>query len=167
MSVSKLIMAGLFVGLSACSGEQPAQPEGVGNDSDRVAVGNDATPVTDDIAATADPDTAVSSESSDAAAIPAAFHGRWGMTPEDCTSTRGDAKGLLVIDATTMRFYESRAIPRNIEVRGPNEWRADLNYSGEGQTWSEKTIVTLSNGGKTLRRMADGPWAYQRCENQA
>src|SRR6476659_3156800 len=30
-----------------------------------------------------------------AAAIPAALHGRWGLTPGDCTSTRGDAKGLL------------------------------------------------------------------------
>jgi hypothetical protein len=167
MSVRKLIIVGFLVGLAACTSEQTAQPEAVENGADGLAMGNDAVPVTNDIAATADPDTAVSSGSSDATSIPAAFHGRWGMTPEDCTSTRGDAKGLLVIDATTMRFYESRAIPRNIEVRGPNEWRADLDYSGEGQTWSEKTIVTLSNGGKTLRRMADGPWTYQRCENQA
>src|SRR5918996_4286908 len=31
--------------------------------------------------------------------IPASLHGRWGLTPGDCTSTRGDAKGLLVISA--------------------------------------------------------------------
>src|SRR5688500_4994135 len=30
-------------------------------------------------------------------AIPAAFHGRWGMVPADCTSTKGDAKGLITI----------------------------------------------------------------------
>ena len=31
--------------------------------------------------------------------IPAAFHGRWGMVPADCTSTRGDNKGLITVDA--------------------------------------------------------------------
>src|SRR5512134_919075 len=42
-----------------------------------------------------------------APAIPAAFQGRWGMVREDCTSTRGDAKGLIVIDANGIKFYES------------------------------------------------------------
>ncbi len=163
----KLIIAGLFAGVAACTSEQAAQPEATENVAIDLAAENSAAPVTNGTAPAADPDAPVSSEPIEARAIPVAFHGRWGMTREDCTSTRGDAKGLLVIDGTTLRFYESRAVPRNVELRGPNEWRADLDYSGEGQTWSEKTIVTLSNGGKTLRRMADGPWTYQRCENQA
>src|SRR6188472_2988303 len=47
----------------------------------------------------------------DAAPIPAALQGRWGLTPADCTSALGDAKGLLVINANELRFYESRAVP--------------------------------------------------------
>jgi hypothetical protein len=166
MKVRELILAIGLAAAAACTGEQAAQPEAA-DAAEASAVADVATPVSNQTAATADPDTPVSSEPVEAAAIPAAFHGRWGMAPADCTSTRGDAKGLLVISAEELRFYESRAVPRNLELRGPDEWRADLEYTGEGQTWSEKTTVTLSNGGKTLRRMADGPWTYQRCENQA
>ena len=36
-----------------------------------------------------------------------ALQGNWGMVPADCTSTRGDNKGLLRITATTLQFYES------------------------------------------------------------
>src|SRR5437868_4439151 len=43
--------------------------------------------------------------------IPAALQGRWGLAPNDCTSTRGDAKGLLVIGPDQLTFYESRAVP--------------------------------------------------------
>ncbi len=43
--------------------------------------------------------------------IPASLHGRWGMTPADCTSTRGDAKGLLIVSADGLKFYESVAKP--------------------------------------------------------
>ena len=40
------------------------------------------------------------------AAIPAALQGRWGLTPGDCTSTLGDAKGLLIVNSTELRFYK-------------------------------------------------------------
>ena len=36
--------------------------------------------------------------------IPAALQGRWGLTPQDCTSALGDAKGLLVINGRELRF---------------------------------------------------------------
>jgi hypothetical protein len=61
-----------------------------------------------------------------AAAIPAALHGRWGMTPADCTSTRGDAKGLLTIGPADLRFYESRAIPAAKLERSPNSISGDF-----------------------------------------
>ena len=38
--------------------------------------------------------------------IPAAIRGRWGLTPADCTSTRGDAKGLLEIGPDTLKCSE-------------------------------------------------------------
>src|ERR671912_3002240 len=34
--------------------------------------------------------------------IPTQYHGRWGMVPADCTSTRGDAKGLIDIGGGTI-----------------------------------------------------------------
>src|ERR1044072_7834775 len=65
------------------------------------------------------PDEAVSDESSpdetnngaatNEASIPAQYQGRWGMVPADCTSTRGDAKGLITIGDKTIRFFESTA----------------------------------------------------------
>ena len=42
--------------------------------------------------------------------IPVAVQGRWGLTPGDCTSIRGDTKGLLVVSADRLQVYESRAI---------------------------------------------------------
>ena len=113
------------------------------------------TPVADN-ALPAEDETAVTT-------VPAAFHGRWGLVPADCTSTRGDAKGLMIVDAESLRFYESRAVPRNIVVEAPERWTAQLDYSGEGQTWSERTTMSLSNAGKTLARRADGVWTYTRC----
>lgn len=41
--------------------------------------------------------------------IPSALQGRWGLTPGDCTSRLGDAKGLLIVGANVLRFYESRS----------------------------------------------------------
>ena len=150
----KMIIAAAFV-LTACNGD-------IAPSNDSAAVEPVENIVAPDNEAVAAPVTNASAGGT-AAAIPAAFHGRWGMVPADCTSTRGDAKGLLTIDGESLRFYESRAIPRNIALNGPNEWRADLAYSGEGQTWSEITTVTLLNDAKTQRRMGDGPGTYQRC----
>jgi hypothetical protein len=143
-----LIIVGTLLALSAC-GKSQTDTTSLAN---QVEVRNAAKPADAPVLA---PVTAE--------AIPAAFQGRWGMVPADCTSTRGDAKGLLVIDAQSLRFYESRAVPKNIEVLNDNEWRADLHYSGEGQTWMEKTSIGLSNQGRTLTRMADGPWTYEKC----
>src|SRR6478736_2899433 len=45
---------------------------------------------------TAEPVTAV---------IPEQYRGRWGQVPADCSSTKGDAKGLITIGDKTIRFY--------------------------------------------------------------
>src|SRR5690348_15675743 len=39
-----------------------------------------------------------------AASIPAALHGRWGLNPNDCVPGRSDAKGLLVVSGSDLRF---------------------------------------------------------------
>ena len=97
-------------------------------------------------------------------AIPAALQGRWGMTPADCTSTRGDAKGLLVISETSLRFYESTATPaRNVKTAA-DMLSADFDFTGEGQSWTK--FETLKIDADKLIRTESSPMAsftYVRC----
>jgi hypothetical protein len=97
-------------------------------------------------------------------AIPAFLHGRWGMTPADCTSTRGDAKGLLVIDDKALRFYESRAVPVGDIGGTPDSFTGDFTFTGEGQTWT--SYETLQIQGRRLVRTTSSPMAsytYAKC----
>ena len=96
--------------------------------------------------------------------IPAALRGRWGMTPGDCTSTRGDAKGLLEIGPDYLKFYESRAVPGTSIETEANAISGNWNFTGEGQQWSR--YVSLQLQGKVLNRTERNPVAsydYARC----
>ena len=97
--------------------------------------------------------------------IPAAFHGRWVMAPADCTSTRGDAKGLLVITPTEIRFYESRAVPAADVTTSADSIRGDFTFTGEGQTWTKFEALRLD--GQGLVRTESNPTAsftYAKCK---
>lgn len=96
--------------------------------------------------------------------IPPALQGRWGMTPEDCTSTRGDAKGLLTITGTELRFYESRAIPDAKVQTGGRSISGDFNFTGEGQTWTRYQTLQIQDG-KLVRTESDpmASYTYARC----
>ena len=99
-----------------------------------------------------------------AAAIPAAFHGRWGLTPGDCTSTRGDNKGLLTVTASELRFYESRAVPSGNTQSSADSFSADFSFTGEGMTWTK--YQTLERRGTQLVRTESNPMAsftYAKC----
>lgn len=101
--------------------------------------------------------------------IPVAIQGRWGLVPADCTTTRGDAKGLMTIDATTLKFYESRGTLGKIAERSDTRIRATFAYSGEGMSWTRDTVFDVQDSGKTLIRRengknaAPGPFRYARC----
>lgn len=100
-----------------------------------------------------------------AAAIPAGFHGRWGMAPADCTTTRGDAKGLLTIDRGGLKFYESRALPATNVNTSSDSFSADFAFTGEGQQWTRFETLELQDG--KLVRTESGPMAsytYVRCD---
>ena len=96
--------------------------------------------------------------------IPAAVQGRWGLTPGDCTSTRGDAKGLLVVSADRLQFYESRAVPSpGIQVDADSV-SGNFAFTGEGQEWTK--YQTLERQGDKLVRTQRDPVAtftYVRC----
>lgn len=101
--------------------------------------------------------------------IPGPVQGRWGLVPADCTSTRGDAKGLLVVESQRLRFYESTATLGEVAERSGNRIRATFAFVGEGQTWSRDMTLDVEDGGRTLVRSETGegalttPLRYERC----
>ena len=106
---------------------------------------------------------------SDGASIPAPYRGRWGLVPADCTSTRGDAKGLVTISATGMRFYEATATLKERRPAIATSFAGLFAFSGEGQEWER--VETLTADGDTLKRSSTTPrgetgeeLTYTRCK---
>lgn len=97
-------------------------------------------------------------------AIPAALRGRWGLTPGDCTSTRGDAKGLLVITAKDLNFYESRAVPSPGVTADSDSITGNFAFTGEGQSWTR--FETFERQKNLLTRTESNPaasYTYAKC----
>lgn len=159
------------LGLAACSGETPqAQP----TETPDAAL---ATPGADESTAplpTAPLPTAMptpgASEGPIVREIPLALRGRWGLVPGDCTSTRGDAKGLLTIAATDLRFYESVGKIVTATSVDPARLRGTFAFTGEGMEWTRDISLRASADGKTLDYFdmgADSPPSnrtYARCD---
>jgi hypothetical protein len=101
-----------------------------------------------------------------ALAIPAAFHGRWGMVPADCTSTKGDAKGLISIDASSIKFFESNGTLTKVTLNAPENFTGTFAFTGEGQSWTNSQNLKLTNSSNTLIRSETDvaqSYSYQRC----
>lgn len=117
-------------------------------------------------------DTSDSQEATDRAlaqpmgkAFPRPFQGRWG-SEGDCTDTQGGAKGLMVINGDTVRFYEARGVVKTMTIETPTRVTAELAFEGEGQTWTKSATFTLTDGGRTIRRTETNPtldYRYPRC----
>jgi len=117
--------------------------------------------------AAAPPVNATASEATPApaAAIPAAIQGRWGLTPRDCTSTLGDAKGLLIVSADELRFYESRAVPSPGVEATADSVSGNFAFRGEGQAWEKYETLELQQD-KLIRTERDpvASFTYVRCK---
>ena len=104
-----------------------------------------------------------------AGSIPAGLRGRWGLVPADCTSTHGDAKGLMEVGATTLTFYESRAKLGQVRESSAERIRAEYSFNGEGQEWTQDVELRSWEGGAKLIRedrgpdALPGPLTYTRC----
>lgn len=99
-----------------------------------------------------------------AAAIPATLQGRWGLTPEDCTSALAQAKGLLVINAGELRFYKSLATPSNGVQADNQSMSGDFRFSGEGKAWTR--FESLKRSDDKLTRTETEPaasYTYAKC----
>lgn len=101
--------------------------------------------------------------------IPETIRGRWGLVSADCTSTKGDAKGLLEVSDDQLKFYESVAKLGEIKEAGESRIRATFDYTGEGQSWTNDVVLDVQDDGKTMIRRdygkdaMPGPLKYTRC----
>ena len=96
------------------------------------------------------------------AIIPARYHGRWGLVPADCTSTRGDNKGLITVGDTSIRFYESTATLTRQRPARATGFSGDFIFTGEGQRWQK--VMTLTRTGDRLERAdQEGSFTYKLC----
>ena len=94
--------------------------------------------------------------------IPAQYQGRWGMVPADCTSTRGDTKGLITVGDTTIKFYESTATLTKQRPAIATSFSGLFAFRGEGQAWEK--VMTFTRTGETLKRAEEeGSYTYRRC----
>jgi hypothetical protein len=113
------------------------------------------------------PETAtqpVTRSSAPAALIPAALQGRWGLANGDCTSMRGDAKGLLVVSSNELRFYESRAVPSPGAEADSDSINGNFDFTGEGQSWTK--FETIERKNDKLVRTDSNPaasYTYAKC----
>lgn len=109
-------------------------------------------------------------DTTEADVIPAGLRGRWGMNANDCDPAQASAaKGLMEIDDTSIKFYESRAVVTSIEDREDTRIKASFDMTGEGMTWQRDMTLDVQDGGNTLIRREygegalPGPLKYQRC----
>lgn len=152
----------IFLAVSAC-GKPDAVAEGANNVEGLPPANAVAPSPTGAPPANASANT-VAATGAPAAAIPAALHGRWGLTPRDCTSTLGDAKGLLIVNPNELRFYESRAIPAPGVQTSPDSISGNFVFTGEGQEWIKYETLEIQQD-KLIRTERDpvASFSYVRC----
>ena len=154
---SALVLVGL---IAACS-DQTATPAPTGTDNVTQAPSR-ALPPSPSAEAT-------ESNTAEAKEIPVALHGRWGLVPADCTTTRGDEKGLLTVSASDLRHYESVGKLRNVATATDTSFSGTFAYSGEGMKWTRDVTMSIQADGKNLAFRdsgADAPPSsriYTRC----
>ncbi|WP_298493401.1 hypothetical protein [uncultured Maritimibacter sp.] len=117
-----------------------------------------------------DPDTAETVGAAEVpTGIPADMQGRWGLTATECTADPSIAKGLMVVEGDTLRFYESRGTLAAVTGGSETELQGQFAFTGEGMEWERDLVLTLSDGGDTLTRLDTGDdenagsFDYVRC----
>ncbi len=162
--MNRLIVLGLLGALMACDASDPVADEAATTAA--VPAPAPAEPAPDPLAgppAGAKP-AGSSILPSTAVAIPATLHGRWGLSPGDCTSTRGDAKGLLIVAADGLKFYESRAVPTSRVTTAPDSISGDFAFTGEGQSWTRfEALERRRDGLVRTERNPDSSFTYAKC----
>ncbi|HTK57802.1 MAG TPA: hypothetical protein VL336_02340 [Sphingomicrobium sp.] len=163
--MKQIFASAMLLALAACQQDS----------DDNIAI--DETNTANAVIETLPPDETVTNEADDADAnagdstagallIPAAFRGRWGMAPDDCTSTRGDAKGLIIVDEDSIKFFESQATLTKVTGSFPENFTGTFAFTGEGENWTNSQNLKLTGSSNTLvRKQSDiaQPFTYKRC----
>lgn len=98
--------------------------------------------------------------------FPASYFGRWGMTTGDCDPAASDAKGLISVQGSLVKFYESVATMTSGKRETLHSVSGEFQVLGEGQKWKTSTRYRLSEDRQKLTRQdagIDSPIAYSRC----
>ena len=96
--------------------------------------------------------------------IPASLQGRWGLTPAACLSPGRDPKGLLIVTAGELHFYESRAVPSADAETDGQSISGNFAFNGEGQSWSRYEALDVERN--RLTRTETNPttsFSYAKC----
>ena len=164
MQRSLLIASAAALALAACSKSQ--DPDAIKTDP---ALSEEAVPPSSESPAPAVTPSSESSADQAEKSIPAALRGRWGLVALDCNGDPAAAKGLINIDATSIKFYESVAKLAKVDQRSETALRASYAFSGEGMEWKRDMTLALQPGGKVLIKQEfgedapPGPYKYMRC----
>ena len=154
--MKKLSQTAAFAALALAACQQQAPTNVANNDTESQI--NAALPPTEQVAVTGADVGVPANHVAPAPAklptrIPEPFQGRWGLTQADCTSTRGDAKGLLTISDARLTFYEAKGTLNKVITVTETSFAARYGFSGEGQTWMRTERFSLVKAG--LHRTTD------------
>lgn len=172
MNRSSALVLVTSLALAACSGEapQPAPSDAAPSPALDPALASPLPGTGEPAPSTAQPSAAPTMTSPMGATFPPAMIGRWGMVPADCTSQRGDNKGMITITPGEIRFYESVATIAAIKESGANRLRATLAFEGEGMQWTRDAQFDAKPASDqvVLQEFGDdavpGPRTYTRCK---
>lgn len=93
-------------------------------------------------------------------AIPDAFRGRW-AAEGNCGSF---AQVAITVERDQIQFWESFAVPTYILRAGAREVSMELDFTGEGETWTDSTTLALTLDDRLRRADPDGTEVlYTRC----
>jgi hypothetical protein len=96
--------------------------------------------------------------------IPAAFHGRWGMTIEDCTDPRREDSTALVVSATSIELPNASGKLAQTAGSFPERFVGSFIFNGDQGRWMSHEELSLTGSSNVLIRDADGErLRYRRC----
>lgn len=95
-----------------------------------------------------------------------AYFGRWAMVSVECEPGRSDAKGLITIQGSLVKFYESTATLRDGKRLSSTAMQGNFEFVGEGEKWEKPMRFEISSDRQMLTRTDLGDqlsYRYQRC----
>ena len=98
------------------------------------------------------------------APIPAAFHGRWGVTVEDCIDPRREGSQAIVVGATRLDLPDASGQLLQTLGNYPERYIGMFGYDGDSGRWAQQEELSLTGSSNVLIRDADGErFRYRRC----